>query len=339
MGIILAFRYRLFARYAVPKAIVAIGVFGALQFLSGTIDSDNNLMGTISVLFFYAVYLSLLWIVFRSEIRNRLAVQRKLMDDIEANRHLVEQGKLISGVAHNMAQPIGSAQAAITLLKQDSDQLDDDMRRALERANNATRKLGEMLNNMREYTRLQTKTYGPFSVRQICKSLVEQEKFRPEFKRTVQIDVRGEVELVGDGVEVFQVIQNLVRNSAEAIQSRIQAGETQRGHIDIELGREGNDALIVVKDNGGGFGTEGEIPISSFERGKTTKEYGSGEGVLYVVQTVRRWNGGIFIHSTSTGTIVSIRIPLSEHALAQDAAGGRRDQEPAATASATTSGV
>lgn len=113
---------------------------------------------------------------------------------------------------------------------------------------------------------------------------------------------------------VLQVIENLVRNSCEAIIDQAIAGR-----IDIRVSRTATEARVIIQDTGPGisFCFDCKKPncmdCNVFEIGKTTKPSGSGFGMTNVIQAMRQLDGGIHIESQSDqGTRVEISIPLSQ---------------------------
>ena len=105
--------------------------------------------------------------------------------------------------------------------------------------------------------------------------------------------------------KIIQVLLNLVRNSAQAVDEGVS------GKIDLEIEKEGNFAVLKVRDNGRGIPPDKLEKI--WEPFFTTKgESGTGIGLDISRQIVTRHGG--FISCTSEpgrGTVFVIKLPLA----------------------------
>ncbi len=106
-----------------------------------------------------------------------------------------------------------------------------------------------------------------------------------------------------DPVQIKQALINLIKN---AIQSM-----TKGGILTIETGHTNDDVWIAISDTGGG------IPIDVmnriFEPFYTTKQQGSGLGLMIVNRIVRDHRGKIELESkVGEGTKFKIRLPLQK---------------------------
>lgn len=107
-----------------------------------------------------------------------------------------------------------------------------------------------------------------------------------------------------DANAFYRVLSNLVENAVTAPNSM--------GWPDIKLTyTESQDSVLLsVSDNGDGISEE--IQTRLFEKGYTTKENGSGQGLPYVKQTVESWGGKVFYKTKpddNRGTTFTIEIP------------------------------
>ncbi len=140
---------------------------------------------------------------------------------------------------------------------------------------------------------------------------------RNEWKYSAEMisDLNDEfLEIICNPAEINQTILELIINSSHAISEKIKNGIYEKGIIEISAKREGNKALIIVKDDGTGIPEDDKSRI--FDPFFTTKDVGegTGSGLSYVYTTIVRSHGGsIDIHSDKdTGTEFKIRLPVSE---------------------------
>ncbi len=125
-----------------------------------------------------------------------------------------------------------------------------------------------------------------------------------ELKRTnIKIRLitnRKNIFFTGNPDEFHQILNNLLRNSREALEGR------KNPVIEVELAEEKDVVVIQVRDNGRGMDTETlERVRSSFY---STKPDGLGLGLFVVKTLVRKNNGTIEIYSEpGKGTTVEMR--------------------------------
>jgi signal transduction histidine kinase len=113
--------------------------------------------------------------------------------------------------------------------------------------------------------------------------------------------------LLTDAGKVRQVLVNLLSNAVKF---------TERGHVELKVGIEGNDVVFEVKDTGIGI-PESDIPrvfdpFWQVERPNTRRVGGTGLGLSVSRRYVRMLQGRLDIRSApGRGTTVFVRIPHS----------------------------
>ena len=107
-----------------------------------------------------------------------------------------------------------------------------------------------------------------------------------------------------DEVQVKQALVNLIKNAVQAM--------TQGGTLTLTTLAEPDGVWVHVADTGGGIPQEKINRI--FQPYFTTKEKGSGLGLMIVQRIVREHGGRIELESnTGEGTTFRIWFPLTEH--------------------------
>jgi signal transduction histidine kinase len=122
----------------------------------------------------------------------------------------------------------------------------------------------------------------------------------------LSLDIQAAPSVLADRVKIQQVLLNLVKNAAHAIR------ECPDGHIWLKLSAVGNEAEIVVRDNGTGM-TE-EVAARIWEPFFTTKgEEGTGIG-LDVTKAIIESHGGTITCQTAPrqGATFTIRLPSAD---------------------------
>jgi signal transduction histidine kinase len=105
--------------------------------------------------------------------------------------------------------------------------------------------------------------------------------------------------------QLTQVLLNLVVNAAQAIPGR--------GHVDLGLAREGDRALVVIRDSGRGIAPENLDKM--FTPFFTTKSAGEGTGLgLYVSKGIVEAHGGTIRaeNHPEGGAVFTVELPLPE---------------------------
>lgn len=130
---------------------------------------------------------------------------------------------------------------------------------------------------------------------------------KPQFEErsiSVTLDLPGALPSVAlDAAQMEQVFFNLLKNAMEAVKDG--------GAIDIGLSSDDNDVIATIRDNG--LGMEPEQVAHLFEPYRTTKEHGTGLGLMITARIVRDHGGTIAVESEpGAGTAFTIRIPRIE---------------------------
>lgn len=111
--------------------------------------------------------------------------------------------------------------------------------------------------------------------------------------------------IAGNSGELMRVFENLIRNAIEA--------QPTGGQIVVRAQAEGEWVRIEVEDRGPGISAEVQARI--FERGFSTRlrEGGTGLGLYYSEQIVRRHGGNIVVNSTiGQGSCFVVLLPTTE---------------------------
>ncbi|KJR41078.1 ATP-binding region, ATPase-like domain protein, partial [Candidatus Magnetoovum chiemensis] len=122
------------------------------------------------------------------------------------------------------------------------------------------------------------------------------------------------IKVKGYPSEFKHVILNIISNARDAILRKQQQGLFKNGEsglIGIELSiSQGQKALIIITDNGGGIPQE--IKEKIFEPYVTMKEEGMGIG-LYMSKTIIENNmgGRLYADNVSDGASFTIEMPIA----------------------------
>jgi two-component system NtrC family sensor kinase len=213
-------------------------------------------------------------------------------------------GQLISGVAHELANPL-TVIAARAVLIRSAATLEAARAHAgiieaqVERATHIVR-------NLSSFTRRRAGGRAPASLNDVVRSVLELHGYQLAASRIeVGLDLQPDLPLVsGDAYELEQVVLNLVLNAQHAM-----AQAHGRGRLTLRTGAERGAVRLAVADDGPGIPRE--ILPQVFKPFFSTKgEGGSGLGLAIVQELVHRHDGHIEVDTRpGAGTTVTLSFP------------------------------
>lgn len=107
----------------------------------------------------------------------------------------------------------------------------------------------------------------------------------------------------GDANQIKQVFINILKNAIEAVEAE--------GHIEFSMMTTDTHVVVTIADNG--IGMKQEIVDNIFQPFYTTKEKGTGLGMMITEKIIHEHRGDIKINSTyGVGTEFIITLPLSD---------------------------
>lgn len=237
-------------------------------------------------------------------LRDAESVHR-IEDEIELSRRLAAIGRLTSGVAHEVKNPINAIVVHLEVLRQKLSQVDPDTRRHMDVISSEIRRLDRVVQTLVDFTRPFELHLADMDLRRLVDEVVllaspEAERRRVHIQRDnsrVPLPVRIDADLVK------QAVLNIVINGMQAM--------ADGGNLHIATQREGEGAIITVRDEGPGI--PAEIRDKIYNLYFTTKKGGSGIGLAMAYRVVQLHHGALEFHSgEGQGTTFALRIPLAE---------------------------
>jgi signal transduction histidine kinase len=232
----------------------------------------------------------------------------------DAQKHLViaqrlgATGKLASGIAHEVNNPLGGMLNAARRLKRDPRPNQEKQDEYVELIIDGLLRIQETVKKILRFTPHQVAPQA-VDINTVLRRAISLASHRIEREGTDLVaDVPAEAMVFGDQFELQQVFLNLLINALDAI-----AESGVDGAIRIDGKIQGSEISIRIEDNGSGM-TEEQIS-QAFDFFYTTKEVGEGTGLGLAIShnVIQNHGGRITIESREEeGTALVVVLPLLE---------------------------
>ena len=247
-------------------------------------------------------------------IEAHIESRRRLEEIAHLNRN-ISSSVYSAAIAHDLRQPLAAilsnAEAAELYLEQEPPALDivkeilADIRRDDHRASQIIHRMRSLMNKSESDVRRYDLNDIVKDVNQI---LVSEAKIH---NVSISLDLAADpLPIMGDMVQLQQILINLVLNSMEAMADMPPFGRAV--HIETH-NSDGTHAELIVTDSGIGFKENiGRV----FESFFTTKPQGMGMGLSIIASLIHMHNGQIWAENGDNGgAVMHVRLPLLVTAL------------------------
>ena len=244
-----------------------------------------------------------------TETKRAAAALRDMEIQLARANRLESLGQLTASIAHEVNQPIGAtlsnAQAAIRWLSRDPPNVDEVVQ-ALGRIVRDAARAGDVVHRVRELTKKSPPRDEHVDINDVIREVID--FTRSEAAKngvSVETEFASDLPLVlGDRVELQQVILNLTLNAVEAM-----SGVSGRPRsLQIATRRNEGEALVSVRDTGPGLPPD--VQENLFKAFFTTKPTGLGLG-LSICRSIVEARGGRMSASANSphGAVFQFTLP------------------------------
>jgi PAS domain S-box-containing protein len=237
-------------------------------------------------------------------LRDAESVHR-IEDEIELSRRLSAIGRLTSGVAHEVKNPINAIVVHLEVLRQKMKEIDPDTRRHVDVIGSEIQRLDRVVQTLVDFTRPVELRLSDMDLRKVVEDVVILASPAAE-KHNVRIEPEAGQDSLPVRIDadlVKQAILNIVLNGVQAM--------PEGGILRLTVKRDGDGALISVRDQGAGI--PDNIRDKVFNLYFTTKTGGSGIGLAMAYRVVQLHHGSVeFTSIIDHGTTFYLRFPLAE---------------------------
>ena len=239
------------------------------------------------------------------ERRMRQELQ-SLQQQVIRQERLAAIGVLVSGVAHELNNPLQSILGFAELLQMQKD-IPEQARKDLALIQKESARASNIIRNLSRFGRQQLEP-SPVRLRDVVASVMElRHRKLEEANITVTVDERSTAPVLAVFTELQQVLLNFAINAEQAIV----AADSPRREIAIRTGDRDGWAWIELEDSGPGIPPEHEAKL--FQPFFTTKPVGEGTGLGLSVSydIIRSHNGRIgYRRAQSGGAIFYFELPI-----------------------------
>lgn len=217
--------------------------------------------------------------------------------------------RFLADASHELRTPLAAIRGYAELFRLGATSEPEETASAMQRIEDEAKRMGDLVENLLTLARLD-------QVPQAAREPVDLSKLVADAARdarvtapdrVVSFDADGEATVMGDSAQLRQVLSNLVRNALV----HTPAGTP----VDLRVTREGEEAVVDVRDYGTGLPTED--PTLLFERfwradpGRGRGAAGAGLG-LSIVRAIVEAHGGrvAAANATPTGASFTVRLPV-----------------------------
>ncbi|MHC4959869.1 MAG: sensor histidine kinase [Planctomycetota bacterium] len=226
---------------------------------------------------------------------------RDLKHQLDISEKLAMIGRLASGVAHELNNPLDGVRRYVRMTREG---LDGDEGEYLDRAMNGLGRMAGIVRQLLTFSRNVVIENEAENLRSMLDDVVR--TLAPSGSARACVTVENPYVDIRAPKALFQVFANLLKNALDAVEE-----QGARGTVDIAVAREGESFRVAVRDNGTGI-EEADLR-RVFEPFFTTKEVGKGTGLGLPISAriVERCGGKISVESDpDTGTTVTVSVPL-----------------------------
>jgi signal transduction histidine kinase/ActR/RegA family two-component response regulator len=227
------------------------------------------------------------------------------IERLQESEKLAALGRMLSGAAHEINNPLAGVLGNIDLLLGDP-AIPEAVRRRLETTSREGRRIVGLVRNLLKTVHRDDGRRAPVDVNQVVRECCDLR--RHDFRATgvaLEQQLSDEASTVlGSEIELQQVALNIINNALDALQEG--AGPGRR--LTVRTGAGEGEVVVEFLDNGPGM----QDPARVFDHFYTTKPVGKGTGLgLSIANAVVRGHGGTLTATNRPGggACFTIRLP------------------------------
>ncbi|NDV24189.1 sensor histidine kinase [Desulfovibrio sp. JC022] len=240
------------------------------------------------------LFATIMAIIRRADIINEQRMQERQEFEKELNQSekLASIGRMVSGVAHEIRNPLGIIRSSSELLLKRMKESDPVNVKILGAIHEETKRLSRTVSDFLDYARpRKIAMHGLDPADLLDKIYMFLESKCRESKIELRRDYKHGHQVCADDDLLYRAFYNLIGNAMQAVEND--------GHIAVSIDEVKGGINVVVSDSGAGF------PAEIIDKAKdpffTTKDNGTGLGLAIVANIVESHNGKLRIGNNPEG--------------------------------------
>jgi PAS domain S-box-containing protein len=250
------------------------------------------------------------------DLRREVTRRKRIEDAMRRSKRLASVGVLAAGIAHEINNPIAAVlnSAETALAVRDESDSKAMMVECLDNIVQSARRCGAIVKDLLKFASQEPTQKQPVPINHVVNQATRTlQKVVSDSGASLEVNLADEtIVVVVNVLEMEIAVGNLVQNAIEASSHN---GAPVR--ITIETGRAGDDATLVVRDDGCGIKKSDLDRI--FDPFFTTRKAsgGTGLGLSIAYAIVQNHRGTIVVETTlGAGTAITLRLPVAPTAIA-----------------------
>lgn len=252
------------------------------------------------------LFATIMMIIKRADMINaqRIEDRERFERELNQSEKLASIGRMVSGVAHEIRNPLGIISSSSELLLKRLKDKDPVNSRILEAIYQETKRLGRTVSDFLDYARPRKVDKNKIDPSKILDKIVFfMESSCKQSNITITRSYIPGNFICGDKDLLYRAFYNLTGNAIQAIGSD--------GEIDICIRDAENNIEVIFTDSGPGFSEE--VISKACDPFFTTKDNGTGLGLAIVGNIVESHQGMLKIdNSPDGGAMIKITFPKKE---------------------------
>ena len=249
---------------------------------------------------------------FNSMISRLKNQQEKLI----INERYKAWGNLSRKLAHEIKNPLTPIQLTIDRIRtkytgQITNEDQQSFKENLKIINSQIKQIENLVNEFSDFARMPKPT---LKINNLVKLLNENIKLLSEINKSIEINLNKkdeEILLECDKEQISRVFINLIKNSIESIEQKVEKNPDFKKKILIDISSNNDHILISIEDNGVGFDKNNiEEILNPYY---TTKKNGTGLGLSIVNKIINDHKGELEFIPINNGAKIQIRFYFNDN--------------------------
>lgn len=231
------------------------------------------------------------------EIRSLLTAFNRMTKELQMRQHQLVQseklaalGTLLSGVAHELNNPLSNISTSVQILGEEIDEDNIEFKKNLiDQIETQADKARDIVRTLLEFSRIKEFKKEKLFLRKLVEETILLIRGHAPGEVVIAVDIPEDLSIIVDKQRMQQVLLNLIKNGIDAVQGH--GGHIWVSALGTGCGTGLDEVEILIEDDGPGIDVEHVNRI--FDPFFTTKDVGKGSGLgLFIVHDIIEWHGG-----------------------------------------------